>query len=145
MEHRCPLKPVPANPRASVQRVCELMMWISVDLSYVRIEPLASSHTCAMVRTYYCCQRRFVTRVVSARLVREDNPTITSCKPFKQVSNTFHHIQQGYNYIIDKLRWLTVDGCHWRVDDLEFPHKIFGHFGISKGCLATHTTCEEQV
>ena len=58
---------------------------ISVDLSRIgRVELLASSHTCAMCG---CCQRR---RVMSAHLVHEDDHTISRCKPYKQVYNTFH-------------------------------------------------------
>ena len=67
------------------EKLLSCVAGISVDLLRIgRVELLASSHTCAMCG---CCQRR---RVVSAHLVHEDDHTISRCKPYKQVYNTFH-------------------------------------------------------
>ena len=67
------------------EKLLSCVAGISVDLLRIgRVELLASSHTCAMCG---CCQRR---RVASAHLVHEDDHTISRCKPYKQVYNTFH-------------------------------------------------------
>ena len=67
--------------------------------------PRKLSHLCH-VRTYHCRQRR-----LNARLVREDNQTLTishCCKPYK-VSNTFYHIQQDtITLLTNYVRWRST-------------------------------------
>ena len=96
---------------ASCLAVLALPLEIRLSCPYMRYNLFSS-----LMRGYYCRQRRFVTRVVSARLVREALVNSHVVNHTKSVQYISSHTTTGYIYIIDidsyKLRALWIHG-HW--------------------------------